>query len=231
MAVSDLAARIRDRGYWMVVVRPSAFAFKRITDLTAVPSRLRLMSIQRRGWYFPHVGRDESTIYGDGWVGQDTEWEEFHEMWRVSESGQFLHLCGMRYDWDGRRALGVGEKVLTGERIIGMGDVIHRFSEIYEFAGVWNNVVAEDTGVRLKIEVGNFQGMRLVVDDPGRFALSDRHVAGTNEAFSVEDNVVAGMGLEELWSRARNEAARFFRRFGFVASTEVVEDWQRKLGR
>ena len=41
----------------------------------------------------------------DDWVGQGIDWENYVEYWRFYQSGQFLHLDGMKEDWMEQREM------------------------------------------------------------------------------------------------------------------------------
>lgn len=169
-------------------------------------------------------------MVGNDWVGQDTEWKQFHELWRVTLSGQFLHLAGIRYDWGAPRYLGPFEEVGPDERIIGIGDTLHRMSEIFEFAQHWAQSVAGVDGVQLSIEIGGLMNRRLVVDHPSRGGLSAPYVSRTDEAWTLQEEVNSTASLEELWEHSRRATAAFLQRFGHQANSQVLEDWQRKIG-
>lgn len=169
-------------------------------------------------------------MVGNDWVGQDTVWEEFRELWRVTKSGQMIHLAGIRYDWGEARYLSPMERVNPGELIIGIGDSLHRMSEIFEFAQRWAQAVAEEDGVELTLEIGGLQNRRLVVDNTSRGATSVAYVSRAPEPWSLSEAVAVGTSLDELWARARAASLSLFQRFGFQGNAEVLQDWQRKIG-
>ena len=79
----------------------------------------------------PHAGR-----YID-WIGQEFQWEEYHylEMWRFYQSGQFIHHCWhTSSDWYDRNHYWPANDAWQLGAILGIGDTIFRFTEIFEFA-------------------------------------------------------------------------------------------------
>ena len=227
----NVAEEIKSRGYWQTVIRPRGeYNANRISDLSGIPDLLSRLAINRRGWDFPHLERPEKTVVGNDWVGQDTVWEHFHEMWRVTKSGQLLHLAGIRYDWDAPRYLSPFEEVKPGEQILGIGDTLHRMSEVFEFAQRWAQAIAEKDGVRVGIEIGGLLNRRLVVDHPSRGGLSVDYVSLAGEPWTWQEEVVAGATLEELWGRAREATTALLQRFRHRANSQILEDWQRKIG-
>jgi hypothetical protein len=225
-----LADDIKAKGYWQTIIRPSQHLETRITDRASVPALLADLSINRRGWDFPHVDRPDSTQIGNDWVGQDTVWEEFHELWRVTQSGQFLHLSGIRYDWGEARFLSVMQRLEPGASLMGIGDSLHRLSEIFEFAQRWGQRVAPTESVKLNLEIGGLLNRQLVVDHPTRTASAMTYVSRAAEPFPWTGEIQPGTGIEELLTVAREVATRLFARFGFQANAQMLEDWQRKIG-
>jgi hypothetical protein len=225
-----LAVEIKAKGYWQTVIRPSQHVENRIADLASIPTVLGGLSINRRGWDFPHVDRPESTLIGNDWVGQETIWKEFRELWRVTQSGQFLHLGGIRYDWGDARYLSVMQQVTPGAPLIGIGDSLHRLSEIFEFAQRWEKAIAETERVGLSLEIGGLLNRQLVVDHPTRTASSMVYVARVGEPFKWAGEIEPGTSLEKLWAISRDVATGLFARFGFQANSQVLEDWQKKIG-
>lgn len=228
MALRD---EIKAKGYWQTVIRPARHVENRIKRLDVVPQALMDLSINRRGWDFPHIERnDTATQIGNDWVGQDTVWQEFRELWRVTRSGQFMHVGGIRYDWGEERYLSPLQRLETGAALMGIGDSLHRLSEIFEFAQRWGGLVAESESIKLMLEIGGLRNRQLVVDHPSRAGTSMHYVSRAAEPFVWAGEIQPGTSLEELWSEARTVATMLFTRFGFSANTQVLEDWQRKVG-
>src|SRR3989337_3033873 len=94
-----LLEKIKSRGYWRVVIRPGRFVEKRIRDITVLYPIIQKTTVELRGWDFPHVDPHINPHIDVDWVGQESEWEEFLEIWRFYRSGQFVDLAGIPEDW------------------------------------------------------------------------------------------------------------------------------------
>jgi hypothetical protein len=163
-------------------------------------------------------------------IGQDTEWEYFHELWRIFRSGQFLHVAGMRHDWGAPRQLSVMERDLRGVPILGMGDTVYRFTEIAMFGSAYVRGILRGSTAEVAVKVGGLQGRRLVVDDPGRTAWSQTHVATTARPYIAMMIIEEGTDRDTLLRSAREAARGLYGLFGAEVSDPVLEDWQRKIG-
>jgi len=228
MSVVD---EVRTKGSWETIIRPRAFLNGRVADLLSVPDQLANLSIQRRGWYFHHVDRSAQPDVGNDWVGQETKWRMFREVWRVTGSGQFVHVAGFRYDWgEPRDYLAPMQEIVPEGALMGMGDTLHRLSEIVEFAQRWMNHIRSSEGVSLNLKITGLVNRQLVVDNPARAGISATYMSRAPEPFTWDHDIEPGESLQELWRGARSAATKLFERFGFRANEQVLEDWQSKIG-
>ncbi len=106
----DLAHRILGRGYWLTEILPLQVKENRLKISPGLVQLVRQQSVSLRGWDFPHVDLNTRPQIEIDSIGQDTQWEHFHELWRLFKSGKFLHLAGMRHDWGAGVQLGVLER-------------------------------------------------------------------------------------------------------------------------
>lgn len=221
---------IRLKGHWNIVIRPLVRDANRVADLGSIVDLLRRIQVTRRGWHFPHVHPSNPPLIGNEWVGQDTNWEAFREIWRVTRSGQFLHVAGIRYDWGAARHFSPLEHVPPEQSVIGLGDSLHRLSEAYEFAQRWAQSVAPESGVSLGMELNGLLGRRLVIDDPGRGATSTPYVGTAEEPWSTSAEIFADSSLDQLRGLARAACTSMSERFGMSVGGEVLEAWQGRIG-
>src|SRR6266571_644849 len=115
MDATDLGNEIRSRGYWRVNVRPTVFIPERVA-LRELEAITRDSIVQLRGWDYPHFPR-EGVTRGNDFIEGATEaaFISHLEVWRLYQSGQFIHLFSMREDWvEGTPLPGLGN-VKPGE--------------------------------------------------------------------------------------------------------------------
>lgn len=230
MTLKEMTARLRAGGYWQLVVRPRIERQERIVNFSNIWLSLRDLAVNARGWDYPHVSLHDPPGFEQNAVWQTSDWNYFVEAWCVWKSGQFLHVAGMRSDYGATDQGAVGETLVAGEPLVGMGDSIFRFSEMFLFAARYLDAFAQGEGGTMHIEVGGLRGRRLFVDDYSRLAFSERHIATTEHPFVATREIEPAEAQDSLIVRARQTCAEFFQLFGGVAmSDEVMEGWQGKI--
>src|SRR4051794_18820207 len=97
--MSELLDKIRSRGFWQAIIRPSAFVEERLGNIASIGPLIDKTSVSLRGWNFPHVDHKTDVHLDIDWAGQEFQWNHFLEIWRMYQSGQFVHVSGMFEDW------------------------------------------------------------------------------------------------------------------------------------
>lgn len=222
--------RIKTRGYWKVIIRPSDFRRDRIPDFQTLKHIITKSSVSLRGWSFPHVSTKTDIQIGLDWVQQWVEWSDHVEAWRLYQSGQFVFYGSIRDDWwDQSFWRRPGEDRKPGA-ILSVIDVVYRIAEIFEFAarlamteGGSETMTICITLVGLKERQLWFQDQWGEGFDYPRIA----HIASFPQTFSVSrQELVADPRLLAL--KASREV---FIRFDWTPSIEGLREVQKKLGR
>src|SRR5687767_10661014 len=98
---TDLIERIKTRCFWQTTIRPERFVPNRVEDYGRLLTIVRESAVSLRGWDFPHVAeRPGHTQHGEDWIGQEIDWKDHIELWRLYQSGQFVSVLGLWYDWE-----------------------------------------------------------------------------------------------------------------------------------
>ena len=175
--MSELLDKIRSRGYWQVVIRPHEFDEQRIADIFALYPILERCSVQLRGWNYPHLHRSVQFHIDTDWIGQEFQWEHYLELWRFYQSGQFIHIAGIRSDW--RDQSDIWPPATNGwlpGSVLGIGDTVFGFTEIFEFAARLAFTDASDDFMHISVTLKGLKDRRLQDDSPasgeGRYAVS-----------------------------------------------------------
>lgn len=227
--MNSLLERIKSRGYWRVVVRPQTFIEKRISEITDLYPIIQNTSVNLRGWDFPHLDHHSQVHIDIDWIGQDSEWETFLEIWRFYQSGQFVDIAGMHEDWYDRR--GSIPAVLEDWRpglILGIGNTLFRFTEIFEFAARIAMTQAGHDTMHIEISVNNLAGRKLWVDDPNRVPTFHDYTASIRE-LPYEIDLSRTELIAAPRELALEPATELFRRFGWNPSQGILRDQQKKL--
>jgi len=229
--MNSLLDRIKSRGYWRVVVRPQAFAEKRIPEITDLYPIIQNTSVNLRGWDFPHLDHHSQVHIDIDWIGQESEWEAFLEIWRFYESGQFVDIAGMHEDWhDQRGSIPAALKNWRPGLILGIGNTLFRFTEIFEFAARLAMTQAGDDTMHIEITVSNLAGRRLWVDSSDRMPIS-RHYTSSIKELPYQIELPRTELIAAPRELALKPAIELFRRFGWDPSQGILRDQQNELRR
>lgn len=227
--MSSLIDKISSRGYWRVVIRPQRFVEKRISQITELHPIIQNTSVQLRGWDFPHLDPHTQTRIDIDWIGQESEWENYLEIWRFYQSGQFIDITGMHEDWyDQRRSIPAAFGDCKPGLLLGVGNALFRFTEIFEFAARLAMTQAGDDIMHLEIVVSNLEGRKLLVDSSNRVPMFHDYIASIRELpYQIE------LSCTELIAAPRELALKpaieLFTRFGWNPSQDELRDYQKKL--
>lgn len=95
-----LLKKIRSKGYWHVVIRPTIFDKDLKINLEDLKQIVNLSQVTKRGWYYPHIDREKNIfISGKDSIASFANWESYYEYWQFYENMQFVHLFAMREDY------------------------------------------------------------------------------------------------------------------------------------
>jgi len=102
MSEEDVKEKIKSKGYWKIVIRPSTFVEKRILSLKECVDIIRDNKVLLRGWDYPHYDLSKNPPPGENYVEQFFCWEDYGhlEAWRYFQSGQFAHYLAVWEDWN-----------------------------------------------------------------------------------------------------------------------------------
>lgn len=229
--MSSLLDKIRSRGHWRVVIRPQTFIEKRISQITELYPIIQNTSVELRGWDFPHLDPHAQAHVDIDWIGQESEWEIFLEIWRFYQSGQFIDITGMHEDWyDQRRSIPAAFGDWRPGLALEIGNALFRFTEIFEIAARLAMTQAGDDIMHIEITVSGLEGRKLWVDSPSRRPMFRDYTASIRELpYQVE------LSRTELIATPRELALKpaieLFRRFDWDPSQNVLRDHQKELRR
>lgn len=224
--MSRLLEKIRSRGHWQVIIRPTTFLADRIPDIRHLYPLVQHCSVHLRGWDYPHVDRQTGPVIGKDWVGQEFEWEEYLEVWRLYQSGQFVHLFGMEEDWRERSTWRTDHGEKPGQ-VLGLGNALFQYTEIFEFAARLALTEAGGTTMHLEVAVNGLHGRSLVNERPGGRPVHGRPGELDSLPFSID--ISQADLVADARELALKPASDLFFRFGKDFSQEVLRAHQAAL--
>ncbi len=226
--MNDLVKKIRSRGYWEVIIRPHTFVEKRLPVITELYPLVERRSVLLRGWDFPHIDPHVEPHIGVDWVGQESRWEQYLEVWRLYQSGQFFDLFGMAEDWRDQSSLWPPSEDWRPGATLSVPDTIFRFTEIFEFGARLQFTDAGDESVHIEVVASGLKGRELVFDVPGRVGFFRKRKASIEKLPYQADlpRVELIANAKEL---ALKPALELFRRFDWDPNIDLLREIQSKL--
>jgi hypothetical protein len=221
--------RIRTRGYWRVVIRPTTL------DVNHVPDELDLFrivernSVRLRGWDYPHIDYQRPPLKGADWVAQECDWDDELEVWRLYRSGQFVHFFAVAGDWRDRSACWPPEPDWRPGLYMYYVQTLYSFVEVLEFAARVALTAAGGAFMHVGIDIDGLAGRRVVEPDAA-FRFSRDYISNSPSwNYSWEGS------QPELIARPRELAAaaarELFAQFGLDLSLEILTKIQARIGR
>jgi hypothetical protein len=221
-------SKIRERGHWRVVIRPTTFQKDRVefADLFRIVER---NAVRFQVWDYPLVEHDQETRKGADWIEQDIQFQEQLQVWRLYRSGQFVHYFPLVAEWRQLSPYHHPDPELVPGRRVHFLNTIDNLLEIYEFAARLSMSPAGDAEMIVETVMEKLQDRRLVT--PGDYNPDDRIFTTDQAAWERQWRGPR----TELISRPRDLAAMatrdFFSRFGLDMSVETIRSLQDRLGR
>ncbi len=224
----DVLSKVKSRGYWSIIVRPTTFVAERVPDLDVLRAIVPRCQVRMRGWYFPYVDQGARIAIGSDWVSQSTDQGHHVGLWRLYQSGQFVDYCGLIDDWrDENPADSLPAKWRPGQWLC-VEHVLFTFTQVFEFASRLALSEAASEQVVIHIGLKGMQGRSLWFASPSRGGFDGSGVSelpefGRGVQFQ-RDKLVA-----EPREAAVQLARQFLQRFGWSAAPEILRDLQSEL--
>ncbi len=211
-----------------MVIRPMRFSDSRVENVLDLHSIVERSQVRGRGWYFPHVDDRIPPSIGTDWLGQETAFEHYREVWRAYQSGQFADISGMVEDWRSESTLWSAPAGWKTGQWLGIGTAVLILTERLEFAARLAMSPAGDNDMHLDLRAGNLAGRSLVVDDPQRAPFNSSYTSSLQQ-FEWRRDISRAQLVADSRSLALGISIELFRRFGWNAQPEIIRDLQAVL--
>ena len=225
--MSSLLEKIRLRGHYRVVIRPCTFDAARIPNISSLYPIVERAAVELRGWDFPHIERPPRPHIDIDWVGQESEWQCYLEVWRLYKSGQFVDMSGIASDWLDHASWRQPPEGWKPGTHLGILDTIYLFSEVFEFAARLALTEAGDDLMHIEVTLRGLRGRFLEMDDPRRWPVYHQQAASIDELPYLHD-----VQRADLVARPNELAVaptlEVFRRFGWDPTEDLIRDMQTK---
>jgi len=169
ITMDNLINKIKENGYWKVLIRPVDFEEKRIADKDAAAKTVESSKIVFRGWDYPHIDHNEGIVRsGPDSVSSFCDWPEggHFEFWKLYLNGQFVHYFSMIEDYEmsdeekqrARNSFHFSKLDENNQRFLSIINVLYTITEIYFFAANLAKSANFGKETEIIIELGNVEG-------------------------------------------------------------------------
>jgi hypothetical protein len=212
-----------------VVIRPATFAEKWIPRVDELFGIIARNSVELRGWDYPHVDRLHAPLQGEDWFGQELDWEDHIEVWRLYQSGLFLHYFAVVRDWHDQWTHQPVEPGWAPLRDIEYLHTIYELVEIFEFAARLGQSPAGASQMHAEIDLHGLENRQLVTSTGIIYFSKDYRTSASHWNYRWDGSQA------DLMARPRELAALaaqdLFVLFGLNVSVDVLNKLQQKIAR
>ncbi|MBE0433328.1 hypothetical protein IBX73_07675 [candidate division WOR-3 bacterium] len=228
---NSIIDKIKTKGYWRILFRPLTSEIK-IGQLERCKQIVEQNGVKLRGWDYPHFPRrkDESSdlLPGDNYyVGYD-DWMQFKELWRMYQSGQFIHYKALSEDWYEEGIKHEYAEYNNKYRILKITETIYFITEVFEFLSRLTKQGIYKDGVDLSIKLMHTEG-RILYAEHGIGMRYLEHYKTAAPEISFERRYSEKQVAEDAPRLARDVLLHIFERFGWKPSADMIKEYQMRL--
>ena len=230
--MNDIIEKIKLRGYWRILFRPQIYKEERISPLSNCRNIIEKNSVEFRGWDYPHFPRreDKDTAlnpgnnYYVGWV----DWNLHKELWRMYQSGQFIHYRALWEDWHDADSFIANAHKYQPMIYLGVLHTNYQLTEIFEFlSGLAKEGIYKE-GINLSISLMNTKDRKLKIEEPRRIPFSRDYKTIAPE-IEFKKQYTEREIIENSTELAIKAILHFFERFDWTTSEDIVRSDQKKI--
>jgi hypothetical protein len=225
MPDTDVLAKIRSRGYWDVAIHPG-HQLDRALALQDLTRLLEANTVRMRGWPVPFIDHRNRIRRGNDWIGQDIDAQnvDHYEAWRFFTSAQFTQLRAISADWRVNRERTAVPRWASA--VIEVWEVLYYLTELVELAAR-RTLASSARSFVIDATLTGMQDRALISGTPMR-EFDQAYLFSEND-IRVKESVSSSHLTAEPRQIAVEMSAAVLARFGFHATSGVLEDYQREL--
>ncbi len=225
-----LLSRIKERGYWRVIIHPTEFDERRVATLAQCWQIIESAQVNLRGYLdYPRLPHERTE--GTDWIEGGGEFSDDLEVWRFYQSAQFVHYFFVSEDWllgawDGTTVEDKARGFASGDRTLNVYNALYTCTEVLQFAArlAYRDVL--EPAARVRIELHRSRGRRLVAPRDERSL--DQFVSREDTVCWQSDTMSAHL-IAAAPQLAVDAAMSLFKRFGWSPSRRLLELRQQRL--
>jgi hypothetical protein len=225
--IEERLARIHETGYWRVLLHPTEYDPLRISTLKACLELIEATRVRLQGWAYPHSDpAPNDYICGENWIQSGSDFGNHVELWRLFQSGQFVHHLSVTDDRMPLGSTSAGER-RPGPLVLDFVNVLYTVTEILQFVQGLAYRGVLDPAASLTIELHGMKARQLVAP-PDRL-LTQRYVCHV-ETIRWPARQISPALVARAPELAVDAAMAIFERFGWLdVSRDMLVENQRRL--
>ena len=232
MSAKETTAAIRSRGHWEISAHPSTFDAEQIKSLGDLERAVSRAHVELRGWDYPHISREGPRKYKD-YIQDDVSFNHHREVWRLYQSGLFVHLFAMTEDWwvdsEWFAEQSPFKRIKPGE-LLEVTSTLYTFTEMALFVARLAEALALGPEIMIEYKLVGLENRRLQTMSPMRLELlSHRKAAADLHEYGRELVVPMGTLISGAPEWAIDQTLEVYQRFNWEPSRQMLVDDQRKL--
>lgn len=160
MTDSKLSESIRQSGHWEIIIRPASYLQGRI-GYAHIYSTVQGGHVRHTDWDFPSMDSEPHAQSGAFWKGDEYP-DDYREVWRMSQSGQFVGLIEFPPDLGDLVKLSSREEApLNLEGLFSVHSAVIQVTGAFEFAANLCREQPDWPSIVIEIQANNIAGRTL----------------------------------------------------------------------
>ena len=240
--IEDIKNKIKSKGYWRVIIRPSKEFYRNdCFNLESLSKVIENSYVSLRGWPYPYFDNSKIEISGMDRIRSYCDFGDEIEYWEFTTSGQFSHIFAMNEDYIINREK--ADEIRTRfkfnkdeinkiDKFLEVISAVYKITEIFKFAAnlAQQKEYEEVHTFEIILELYDVRNRMLFIWDPLRFLFSPYICKIDDNKISFNDIYKKEELIANFTSFALEKAIKLFQLFHWQnPSRQVLEGDQKKL--
>ena len=163
MTECDLSQSIRPGGHWEFSIRPASYTQERL-EYPSIYATMRESYFRHTHWDFPSMDGEQYAQSGAFWKGEEFP-NGYQEVWRISQTGQFVSLIGFPPDLEKLIVSSAREgNLLTQESLFSVHSAVIYVTAAFECAATLCRSQPSWPPIVIEIRANEISGRILATD-------------------------------------------------------------------
>lgn len=228
--------KIKKRGYWRIVISPVFQINPFFGHIVEAKSFVDEHKIQLRGWDYPHLPTSDDyegiELLPDR-ANAFIDWNHFKECWTYFQSGQFVHVFGLREDWFDESDWFDENHPFKKTEPLSVLDFVWTTLSLTEIF-IFSKGIASDERykgqIKLQVSFHNVCKRSLTVFDRGRIPIFFKRVSLAPEIVVIDKKLTTEDLAQNYLQLAKDAAVCVFKYFDWPdPPIKVIEGDQQRL--